>query len=80
MHMYKLDPLYKSYGSGSRKSSVVPWGHRGQKVIYTKKASTPTDYIELTQDLCICISLIPSTKVMGPANYPGSLGVTGVKR
>ena len=58
-------------------------GHDGvtgfKKVIFTKKASSPSYYIALTRDLCICISLTPSTKVMGLKKYPGSLGVTGVK-
>ena len=29
MHIYQLEPLYKSYGP--KKSSGVIWGHRGQK-------------------------------------------------
>ena len=47
--------------------------------IFTKKASTPTDYVALTHDLCIYISLTPSTKVIGLKKYQGSFGVTGVK-
>ena len=43
-------------------------GHDGvtgvKKVIFTKKASSPTEYIALTRYLCICISLTPSTNVM----------------
>ena len=38
--MHKIDPLYKSYGP--KNSSGVIWGHRGQKVIFTEKASSPT--------------------------------------
>ena len=34
MHMRKLDSLYKSYHI--KNSSGVIWGHRGQKVIFTK--------------------------------------------
>ena len=41
MHMLKLDPLYKSYGP--KNSSGVIWGHRGQKVILTKKAPSPSE-------------------------------------
>ena len=37
MHTHKFDPLYKSYGP--KNSSGVIWGHGGQKVIFTKKAS-----------------------------------------
>ena len=47
--------------------------------IFTKKESTPTDYVALTRDLCIYISLNPSTKVMVLKKYQGSFGVTGVK-
>ena len=43
-------------------------GHYGvtgvKKVIFTKKASSPSDYVASMRDLCICISLTPSTKVM----------------
>ena len=43
-------------------------GHDGvtgvKRVIFTKKASSPTEYIELMRDSCICISLTPSTKVI----------------
>ena len=76
--MLQLDPLYKSYGY--RKSTGVIWGHGGQKVIFTKNASTPLDYVALTRDLHIRYSLTPSTKVMGIENQPGSFGVMGVKR
>ena len=58
-------------------------GHHGvtgvKKVIFTKKASSPSDYIALTRDLYICNSLTPSTKVMVLKKCPGSFGVTGVK-
>ena len=58
-------------------------GHHGvtgvKKVICTKKASSPSDYVALTRDLCICSSLTPSTKVMVLKNCQGSFGVTGVK-
>ena len=36
MHINQLDTLYKSYGR--KNSSGVIWGHRGQKVIFTKIA------------------------------------------
>ena len=62
-------------------------GVRGQdgvtgvkKVIFTKKASSPTEYLASMRDLCICISLIPLYKSYGPKNSSGSFGVTGVKR
>ena len=50
-----------------------------KKVIFIKKASSPTEYLALTRDLCICSSLTPSTKVMVLKNCQGSFGVTGVK-
>ena len=58
-------------------------GHDGvtgvKKVIFIKKASSPTEYLALTRDLCICSSLTPSTKVMVLKSCQGSFGVTGVK-
>ena len=59
-------------------------GHDGvtgvKKVIFTKKASSPLEYVALTCDLCICITLTSSTKVMVLKIHSGSFGVTGVKR
>ena len=73
---------YFDHYSGSNDDGVR--GHDGvtgdKKVIFTKKASSPTEYLAMTRDLCICISLIPSTKVITLKVHPGSLGVTGVKR
>ena len=54
MHIHQLDTLYKSYGS--RNSPGVIWGHRGQKVIFTKKAISPSDYMVWSRDSCIFIS------------------------
>ena len=54
MHIDQLDTLYESYGS--KTSSGVVWGHRGQKAIFTKNAITPTDYMVWSCDSCICIS------------------------
>ena len=73
---------YLDHYSGTNNGGVR--GHDGvtgvKKVIFTKKASSPTEYLALTRDLCICISLTPSTKVITLKIHPGSLGVTGVKR
>ena len=77
IHIDQLDILYQSYGL--RNSPGVTWGHRGQKVIFTKNAISPSDYVVWPWDLCILISEIPSTKVMGLEIHSGSLGVTGVK-
>ena len=58
-------------------------GHYGvtgvKKVIFTKNASSPSDYVASTRDFCIYSSLTPSTKVMVLKNCQGSFGVTGVK-
>ena len=67
--------LYKS--NGSRNSPGVTWGHRGQKVIFTKNAIST--YVMGIKGL-VHIDQIPSTKVMGLEIHPGSFGVTGVKR
>ena len=72
---------YLDQYSGTKDGGVR--GHHGvtgvKKVICTKKASSPSDYVALTRDLCICSSLTPSTKVMVLKNCQGSFGVTGVK-
>ena len=80
----KLDQSdqYLDHYSGSDNDGVR--GHDGvtgvKKVIFTKKALSPTEYLASMRDLCICISLTPSTKVMVLKIHPGSFGVTGVKR
>ena len=43
MHIDQLVTLYK--GHGSRNSPGVTWGNRGQKVIFTKNAISPSDYM-----------------------------------
>ena len=78
MHIDQLDTLYKSYGS--KNSPGVTWGHRGQKVIFTKNAISLSDYMEWSWDSCMCISLRISTYVMGSKFNLGSLGVTMVIR
>ena len=72
---------YLDHYSGTKDGGVR--GHHGvtgvKKVICTKKASSPSDYVALTRDLCICSSLTASTKVTVLKNCQGSFGVTGVK-
>ena len=77
MHIHQLDTFYKSYGS--RNSPVVIWGHRAQKFIFTKNAVSLSDYMVWSWDLCIFISLIPITNVMGLEIHTGSFGVMGSK-
>ena len=59
-------------------------GHVGvtgvKKVIFTKNATSPTDYRVWSCDSCTCISLTPSTKVMGQKFTRGHLGSQGSKR
>ena len=50
-YINKLETLYKTYWLKSR--FWVIWGHRGQKFIFTKKASPHTIYIVCSCDLCI---------------------------
>ena len=73
---------YLDHYSGSNDDGVRGYdGVTGVKmVIFTKKASSPTECVALTRDLCIWISLTPSTKVITLKIHPESLGVTGVKR
>ena len=46
-----------------------------KKVIFTKNAISPSDYMVWPWALYILISWIPSTKGMGQEIHPGSLGV-----
>ena len=72
---------YLDHYSGTDNDGVR--GHDGvtgvKKVIFTKKASSPSEYLVSMRDLCICISLTPSTKVMVLKIHQGSFGVTGIK-
>ena len=55
IHIDQLDTLYMlRYGSSN--SPGVTWGHRGQKVIFTKNAISPSEYVVWPWDLCILIS------------------------
>ena len=62
---------YLNHYSGTDNGGVR--GHDGvtgvKKVIFIKMASSPTEYLALTRNLCICSSLTPSTKVMVLKNY-----------
>ena len=78
IHVDQLETFFLCYGVACQ--SGIIWGHWGQNVIFTKNALSPSEYIAFTCDLCICISLTPSTKVISLKIHPGSFGVTGVKR
>ena len=54
MHIHQFDPLYKSYWI--KNSPGVTWGHRGQKVIFTKNAISPSEYNVWSWDSYILIS------------------------
>ena len=64
---------YLDHYSGTKDGGVR--GHHGvtgvKKVICTKKASSPSDYVALTRDLCICSSLTPLYKSYGPKKMSG---------
>ena len=73
---------YLDHYSGTNDDGVR--GHNGvtgvKNVVFTKKASSPTECVALMRDSCMCISLTPSTKVITLKIHLGSLGVAGVKR
>ena len=77
-HKYRLTIPFMSHDQIRVKGHVGVTGVK--KVIFTKNATSPTDYRVWSCDSCTCISLTPSTKVMGLKIHPGSFGVTGVKR
>ena len=54
IHIDQLDTIYQSYGL--RNSLGVTWGHRGQKVIFTKNAVSPSDCMVWPWALYILIS------------------------
>ena len=49
MYINQLDTLYKSYRI--KNSPGVTWGHRGQKVIFTKIAISPSYYMVMVMGL-----------------------------
>ena len=64
---------YLDHYSGTDNGGVR--GHDGvtgvKKVIFIIKASSPTEYLALTRDLCICSSLTPLYKSYGPKKLSG---------
>ena len=60
-------------------SDVMMGSLGSKKFIFTKKASSPAEYLALTCNLRICISLTPSTKVITLKIHPGHLGSQGSK-
>ena len=73
----QLDTLYKSYGS--KNSLGVIWGHRGQKVIFTKNAVFAFRLHGMVEGLMHIHQLDTITNVMGLEIHTGSFGVTGSK-
>ena len=76
-YIKKLETLYKTHWLTFRFGVI--WGHRGQKVIFTKNASPHTLYIVCSRDLCISTSLRPSTVFIVWNFDMGSFGVLGSK-
>ena len=68
---------FMSYDQNWVKGHVGVTGVKKVKNSKTLLLLQITGYGHLTS--CICISLTPSTKVMGLEIHPGSFGVTGVK-
>ena len=52
IHVHQLETLYLCYGVKGQPGVI--WGHRGQKVIFTKNA-TSTDYMAWLCNSCIYI-------------------------
>ena len=77
IHVHQLETVYLCYAVKCQ--SGVIWGHWGQKVIVTKNALTRPCYITWSYYSHMCISLRPSTLVMGSNVTLGSFGVTGSK-
>ena len=71
-------PSYKSYGF--RNSPDIIWGHRGQIIIFTKNAISPTDYMVCSCDLMHIDQVDTLCKIYGSKIHPQSFGVTWIKR
>ena len=69
IHADQLETPYLCYGVKCQ--SGVIWGHGGQMFIFLKKASNPSDYVALNQDLRICSSLTPLYKSYGRKKMSG---------
>ena len=69
-------PIYVTWPDWGQRSRR---GHRVQKVIFTKNATPPTDYVAWSRDLCMWLSLTPSTKVTIFNFDQRSFGDTGGK-
>ena len=69
MHTHQLDTLYKSYRI--KNSSGVTWGHRGQKVIFTKNAISPSRLRGMAMGLMHIDQLDTLYKSNGSRNSPG---------
>ena len=76
-HKYRLTIPFMSYDQIGVKGHIgVAWV---KKVIFTKNATSSTDNVIWSCDLCMWKSLKTSTKVTILKIHPGSFGVTGVK-
>ena len=69
VHIDQLDTLYQSYGL--RNSPWVTWGHRGQKVIFTKKCYFSFKVHGLVMRLIHIDQLDTLYKSYGSRNSPG---------
>ena len=78
IHVDQLETFYPC--SGVKCQPGVIWGHRGQKVIFTKNALIRPCYMAWPLISYMFISLRHCTYVMGSNVNLGSFGVTVVKR
>ena len=75
MHIDQLDTLYKSYQI--KISSGVTWGHRSQKVIFTKKRYFSNRLHGIDMWLMHIYQIDTIYRGIGLKINPGSFGVTG---
>ena len=86
IHVHQLETLYLYYGVKCQPGVI--WGHRGQKVIFSKNATSATEYMALFPLCnivypcysCICISLKPFIAFMGSRSTCGVISAGRVCR
>ena len=86
IHVHQLETLYLYYGV--KYQPGVIWGHTGQKVIFSKNATSATEYMALSPPCnivypCysyICISLKPFIAFMGSRSTCGVISAGRVCR
>ena len=78
IHVHQLETLYLCYGVKGQPGVI--WGHRGQKVIFTKNA-TSTDYMAWLCNSCIYIHKLETlNSIHGVKVNLGSLPPANIMR